>query len=521
MTGTTIRMGLLAALVSLLGACGPKGATEGTTPATGAQDGADPTRAEAEREPPPDPGEPKDISFPPIVRTKTDQGLEIDTVPWDKLPVVHVQLVIESGGETDPEDLPGLSHLVAAMLKEGTKKRTSAELAEQVEFLGADLSTSSDEENVYISMRALRDHLDETLDILADVAMNPTFRNDELRKLKKRELDRLALESKQPGWLARRAFHAELYGDHPYAIVDTTPEAVEKVKRADLIRWHRKFVAPNNAFLVVTGDVTADEVQASAGEAFAKWRSRDVPEPEYAKPPTRDGRQIILVDRPESVQSILYLGNLAIPRAHEDWVPLKVANQVLGGSAASRLFMDLRERRSLTYGAYSSVDGRVRTAPFRASASVRNEVTGQAMEAFFEHLDRVATTAPPESELANARTYLSDSFPLQIDTPGKIADLVADLRIYELPDDYWENYPDRIREVTSEEALEAAKAHVRPDEALVVVVGRAADVLEPLRQFGPVRVVDGKGKVVSEFERVAKDAEASEDGGSAAPTPQK
>ncbi len=182
--------------------------------------------------------------------------------------------------------------------------------------------------------------------------------------------------------------------------------------------------------LVAVGAVNGDDVQRSAARAFARWRRGEVPEPTYADPPARTAREIVLVDRPESVQSVIYVGNLALERSSPDYVPLRVANQVLGGSAASRLFMDLRERRSLTYGAYSRVGEAVKVAPFSAYASVRNEVTGQAMSGFFEHLDRIVAEPAPPDELGDAKRYLSDRFPLDIDTPGKIAYLVADLRVY-------------------------------------------------------------------------------------------
>ena len=207
-----------------------------------------------------------------------------------------------------------------------------------------------------------------------------------------------------------------------------------------------------------------------------------------------------MVDRPGAVQSVILLGNLAIARDDEDFVPLRVANQVLGGSAASRLFMDLRERRSLTYGAYSQVGERVGVAPFVAYASVRTEVTEEAVGAFFENLDRIVAEAPPEPELANAQRFLSDSFPLKIDTPGKIASLVADLRVFGLPDDYWDGYRTSIREVSAEEALAAAQEHIRPEQMLVLVVGNAASFAESLTQWGPVTVVDGEGEVQQTFE---------------------
>jgi predicted Zn-dependent peptidase len=290
--------------------------------------------------------------------------------------------------------------------------------------------------------------------------------------------------------------------------VDTTKEAVEKLRRRHLIRWHRKWVAPNNAFLVVAGDVTGERASELAEKEFKRWRQKKIPEREYPEPPERDQRRVVVVDRPQSVQSVIRIGNLAIARDHKDWIPLKVANQVLGGSAASRLFMDLREKRSLTYGAYSRVRSRVQVAPFRASASVRTEVTPRAVQAFFHHLDRITSEAPPEPELADAKRYLSDSFPLQIDTPGKIASMIADLRVYGLPDDYWNTYRSRIGEVSQDQSLKAAQEHIRPEQSLVVVVGRAASVVEPLRKWGPVTVVDTQGKVLEKFEKSSAEGDS-------------
>lgn len=462
------------------------------------------------KQPPPESGPSRDISFPPIARAEVANGLEVNTVEWHQLPVVYIRLAIRSGGEADPEGMPGMADLVATMLKEGTRRKTSAQLAESIEFLGADMWTSADEEGSAIVMRALADQLDEAMELIADVAMSPAFRTEELDKLKRRELDRLSLMKTRPSHLAGREAYGRLYGDHPYAHTDTTEEVVNRVRRNDLVRWHRRHYVPNNAFLVVAGDVTAEQVQRSAGAAFARWRAGTVPAPTYASVPERTGRQVVIVDRPQSVQSVIRIANLAVERGHDDWIPLMVANQVLGGTAASRLFMDLREQRSLTYGAYSRVSERVEVAPFTAYASVRTEVTEVAVQAFFEHLDRIVTEAPPAEEIANARRYLSDSFPLEIDTPGKIAALVADLRVFGLSDDYWDSFRTRIGEVTAEEALAAARHHIRPEEALVVIVGKAADIAEPLRRFGPVTVLNDEGEVTATFEAAAPEATAPE-----------
>jgi len=483
--------------LSLLAACSGSKGTMSAEPesAIDAQQNAQP-----EREPPPPPSEPKDLSLPPVQVANLDNGLQVNTIVTDQLPVVYVTLVVRSGGESDPAKLPGLAGLVAQMLKEGTTKRSSAEIAEEIEFLGADLWASSDEENTYVGVRALAAQFDVVMSILAEVAGEPSFSNQELEKLKRRELDRLALAEREPQYIARRTFYRQLYGTHPYGTIDATPQAVKRVRRQDLVRWHREHFVGKNSFLVVAGDVDADHVAETTRKTFGAWKAGKRAVPIYTEPPQTTNRNILVVDRPGSVQSVIYLGNLAIARADREWIPLMVSNQVLGGSAASRLFMDLREKRSLTYGAYSAIGERVDIGPFVAYASVRTEVTTEAIGAFFEHLERINQTAVQPEELVNAKRYLSDSFPLRVDTPGKLAELVTELRTFGLPDDYWDKYRQWIRNTSASEAQYVARSYIRPKDALVVIVGQAADFARSLEQFGPVTVVSPDGEVKARFE---------------------
>jgi predicted Zn-dependent peptidase len=386
------------------------------------------------------------------------------------------------------------------MLKEGTVKRSGAQIAEEIEFLGADMWASSDEENTYVGVRALAEHFDVVMGLLAEVAGKPSFTTKELDKLKRRELDRLALSEREPRYIARRTFYRALYGEHPYGTVDTTPPAVKRVRRQDLVRWHKKHFVGRNAFLVVAGDVDPDQVAEVSKKTFGSWAAGKRAVPVYADPPRPTDRNILVVDRPGSVQSVIYMGNLAIQRANREWIPLVVANQVLGGSAASRLFMDLREKRSLTYGAYSAIAERVDIAPFVAYSSVRTEVTTEAIDAFFEHLERIHLEPADGLELTNAKRYLSDSFPLKVDTPGKLADLVVDLRTFGLPSDYWDHYRNWIRETSASEAHYVARSYIRPKESLVVIVGQAADFAQSLDRFGPVTVISPDGEIKAQFE---------------------
>ncbi len=457
-------------------------------------------KAEPTREPPPEPAPAKNLVLPAVDVANLDNGLQVNTIVTDELPVVYATLVIRSGAESDPKKLPGLSGLVAQMLKEGSAKRSSAQIAEEIEFLGADLWASSDEENTYVGVRALAEHFDVVMALLAEVAGKPAFNTTELAKLKRRELDRLALSEREPRYIARRAFYRALYGDHPYGTVDTNPPAVKRVRKQDMVRWHRKHFVGRNAFLVVAGNINPDQVAEVSKKTFGSWAAGKRAVPVYAEPPRPTGRNILVVDRPGSVQSVIYIGNLAIQRANREWIPLVVANQVLGGSAASRLFMDLRERRSLTYGAYSAIAERVEIGPFVAYSSVRTEVTTEAIDAFFEHLERIHLEPAEDLELRNAKRYLSDSFPLKVDTPGKLAELVIELRTFGLPSDYWDHYRNWIRETSASEAHYVARSYIRPKESLVVIVGQAADFAQSLDRFGPVTVISPDGEIKAEFE---------------------
>lgn len=454
--------------------------------------------ATAPHEDPPASEPPRDVHLPPIARETLANGLELNTVRAGAFPLVYVRLVVRGGLAADPAGHAGLSSLVANMLREGTRSRTSAEIAEEIEYTGADLQVGADAQQIMLQLRGTSDQLATMMGLLADLALNPTFDATELERLQRREIDRLTISYGDASIVARREFYRAIYGEgHPLANVDSTPDGIEACTRRDLVDWHRRYFVPGNAYLVVAGDVTPEAAAEAARDAFGSWRRRAVPTLEIPAAPTRTSREVIVVNRPGSAQSVINIGNIAIERAHPDWVRLEVANEILGGSASSRLFMDLRERRSLTYGAYSGIDELAHAGPFRARGGIGRDPaqpdvdrTPVAMEAFMEHLDRVVTEPPTEEEIALSTRYLSDSFPLSIDTIGRVGWMVSYLRLFGLPDDYWDGYRSEIRAVTAADALAAARAHIDPEHALVVIVGDAASIAEPMRRWGPVRVID-------------------------------
>ena len=500
MSRATIRS-LLAALSLVALGCGGTSTTTSTTETSTETTGAETTEVAqveatppAPRQPPPQSAPPRDVHLPAVTRVALRNGLELNTVQADRLPVVYARLVIRSGLARDPEALPGLASFVSDMLEQGTTTRDSAEIADAIENIGASLDIIADADSIALQIRGTADQLDAMLAILADAVLHPSFPEDEIERLKARETDRLAVTYSDPASLARREFFRLAYGSHPYAHVDLSTQTLERITRPDLVAWHRTHFVPSNAFFVIVGAVSPEASRRSVERAFRSWRGAAVAPITFPEVPARTGREILLVHRPGSVQSLIAIGNLTIPRAHADFVRLDVANQILGGSAASRLFMDLRERRSLTYGAYSSVDEMAGVSPFRARAAVPNQRTTLAMDAFMEHLQRIVHEEPPAQEVLDAERYLSDSFPLQIDTFGRVAWMIGYLRLFNLPDDYWDTYRSQIRAVTPAQALAAAQAHIHPDQGIVVVVGDANVVAEPLARWGTVTMVSTSGE---------------------------
>jgi len=447
-------------------------------------------------EPPPASGPMRDLSFPAVEHIQLDNGFVVDLVKTAQLPTVSVELVVQSGAADDPAALPGLAGVVADMLREGTAKKNAGVFAEAVEFLGASINTSAGSETVRVNMHALSEHFDAALGLLAEATLTPAFDARELEKLRKRSLDELKLKMDKPTWLARREFQRALYGSHPYARYDTTEAALKKLAKKDLVSFHQAHFAPNNAFMVVVGDVSREVVESRVKALFGGWKKREQKEAAYPAPQPLPKRRIVVIDRPASVQSQILIGNLAIKRNDPNFVPLMVANQVLGGSAASRLFMDLREKRSLTYGAYSRVDETVDVGTFRASAAVRTQVTGEAVSGFFEHLDRIVKEPPAAEEIAASQRFLADSFPLHIETADRVAELLADIRVYGLSEHYWDSFRSDIRGVDAGRALTAARAHIHPEACVVIVVGRAAEVVPMLAPLGEVEVLDTNGAPV-------------------------
>ncbi|REJ78625.1 MAG: insulinase family protein [Acidobacteria bacterium] len=443
----------------------------------------------------PAPLEPVPFNLPPAETFALSNGLKVVTVNDDRQPLVNFRLVIGSGDIHDPDGRTGVSSAVASLLNEGTANFSSKELAEETDRIGATLSASSGSDHTIVKASSLAMYSGEILDLFAELVLRPTFPQNELDLYKQNTIEGLKYQRSQPDFLAEEQVGRIVYGDHPYGINSPTPEQVEALDRESLVEFHRAEYVPNNAVLIAVGDIASEELGDHLERLFGGWQAGKRSEKDFPESPSRTVRTLTIVDRPGSSQSNIVLSNLAIDRRSPDYFPVLVMNQVLGAGASSRLFMNLREEKGYTYGAYSRIYAKRFGGSFEANAEVRTAVTGDSLKEFFYELERIRKEAVPATELEDAQNYLTGVFPIRVETQsGLIAQLVAQ-QVYGLPDDYLETYSENVRSVTADDVKRVAGSYIHPDKLAIVVVGDAGEVLKQASEYtGDIEVFDTEAR---------------------------
>ncbi len=436
------------------------------------------------------------VQLPRPTIVKLPNGITLILIEDHKLPTVNFTLWVTPGQMGDPADLPGLAAFTADMLREGTARRSSTQLAAETDALGATLNANAAFGESYTAINAsgLIADADKILDLMSDVVLHPAFLPDELALYKRREQAALEQRLSNPGFLAFQTMNRALYVDGPLSVTAPSKESVEKVTAADLKKYHDQHYVPGNALFGVIGDFHTDDMRASIAKQFGAWAGPAEPALGAPKMAPAPAAKITLVDRPGSVQTFLLAADRTIPRSNPDFYALEVMNQVLGGGPQSRLFLDLREEHSYTYGAYSGVSAEAFTGDWDANAAVRTPVTDGSMERFNFEFKNVRDEAVPASELDDARRAIVAGFALSLERPAQLLNNILEIQHFGLPADYWDKYPDRIAAVDAAQVQAAAKKYIDLDHLQWVAVGDGKQIRDVLAKYGAVSVINAEGK---------------------------
>jgi predicted Zn-dependent peptidase len=453
-----------------------------------------------DRSKPPVLGAPPSVALPPIMTRELPNGLKLMIVEHHELPIADFVLVVESGGTIDPQAKTGLSNLTAAMLTEGTTSRSSLDISDQAAFLGVGLSASSDWDASTIRLHTPTAQLDSALALFADVALNPAFPQNEFERIKKDRMTTLLQLKDRPTAIANQAYAAILYGSgHPYGRQLIGSEAsVQALAPADLQGFYRTNFVPNNATLIIVGDVNPAQIEAKIVSLFGGWQRGTIAPVNMSEPPRASGTTVYLVDKPGATQSSFRIGAIGVPRSTKDYFALSVLNTILGGSFTSRLMQNLRETHGYTYGARSNFDMRKAAGPFTASAEIVAAKTDSALIEFMKELRSIRESVPGE-ELSKAKRYMQLGLPGEFETTQQIAAALVPIALYDLPLDYYNNYVKNVEAVTQADLQRVASQYINPASLAIVIVGDRKNIEPGLKAVnaGPIVLRDFFGQPIT------------------------
>ncbi len=433
------------------------------------------------------------VEWPKRTRRRLSNGLDVVLAESHNIPKFHAQLIFRSGNAVASLTAPGLADMAAQVARTGTASRSSRQIEEDLRKMGADLACSAGADSSAISFSGLTECSSGLLGLVADLAQNAAFPKDEFERERRQRLEEIRIERTTPGFLAGERLRKELFGAHPYSIAAPTQVQVERYRQDQLVDFYGANFVPANALLIAVGDFSAEKMLEQIERAFAAWSGSPPARPDFPAPAKAAGRRVSLVHLPGSVQAQALVGNLAITRRHPDWMRLTLANSIYGGAFNSRLVMNIREQRGYTYSPRSTVYSLREHGYVNIHAAVRNEVVAATLTEMFYELDRIRSVPVGEQELDDARSYLSGVFSLGLGTQDALAGQLATVYLNELPENYLETYRQKVRALTAEDVLTAARKHFDSANAQIVIVGDREQVGEQAALFGPVETYDQQG----------------------------
>lgn len=440
------------------------------------------------------------FALPPIEKAKLQNGLEVWMVKQSELPIVSMNLVVKSGGTFEPQGKNGVASLTTAMLDDGTKNRSAIEIANQLQSIGASVNAGTNWDSATVAMQTLTKHLDSALDIYADVITNPIFPESEFENLRRRAVGQFLQQKSNPGAISNLVYNRVLYGNHPYGKnLSGNEQDVKALKRDDLMNYYETTFRPNNATLIVVGDIDKTTLLPKLEKSFANWKANEVAKNDFPNAAQLEKAGIYLVDKAGAPQSVVAIGQVGISRDNPDFFAVQMMNSILGGSGG-RLYMNLRETKGYTYGATSNFSMRRGTGPFTAAANVQTAVTKESVQEFLKELNGIRGAIPvTEKELDAHKQRAIRLYPAGFETVGQISNQLSNLVVYNLPDSYFNDYINKVGAVTVEDVNRVANKYLDPSKMAIVIVGDRKEIEPKLKELGfPLTILDADGKPIAE-----------------------
>lgn len=430
---------------------------------------------------------PRAFQFPKAVTKTLANGLRVFVIPGGNEPAVTVRLVLTAAGTlNDTAEKAGLAQMAADLLAEGTTSRSAQQVAEAIDFVGGSLNANADGDGTYVTTQVVKKDFDVAMDLFSDVALHAAFQQEEIERRRQQLISNLEVEYADASYLANAAFSRLVYGQHPYGLPDEgTPATARRITREDLVRFRDEHYVPNNALLAFAGDITPEAGFAAAEKYFGAWGKKELDLPAMPPPQAPSGLRIVVVDKPDAVQTQIRVGRTGIPRNHPDYLPLYVTNRIFGGGFNSRLSTKVRQEKGLTYGAYSRFDSNKQAGSFVASTFTKTETTAEATKLVVELIGQMAAGNVTAEELNFARDYLTGVFPIQSETPEQVAGRALNVAHFELPADYYDTYRERIVALSAAQVNAMAQRYFDSANLSLVLVGNAKVFREALQKEFP------------------------------------
>lgn len=446
----------------------------------------------------PEPTAPRPYTFPRITRATLDNGLRVLVSENHNAPLVSLRGLVRSGADHDTALSAGLASITADLLDEGAGQRDAIALAEDVGILGGSLGTGADWDASYVSLDVLARTAEPALEIFSDVAARATMPEDGLERVRVERLNELLQQRDEPGSIAGKRFAALLYGSGTYGnSVSGNVDSVARITLDDVRRFYGQHFLPNNSSVVVSGDIDPERALDLVQNALGGWKRGPAPPPTKVSPRRIESSRVYVIDRPQAVQSEIRVGHLGVARSCQDYFSISVMNSLFGGVFNSRINLNLREKHGYTYGARSQFAFRRNAGPYVLAAPVRNEVTLESVTEILGEMRRIRTGDVEDRELDDVKSYLIGVFPASVQTASDIAGRLLDIELYGLPEDYFDHYRENIAAVTKEDVERVAKTYLDPDHVIIVIVGNATQIREPLGTLGmPLHEMDIDGNLL-------------------------